>query len=139
MRITPHLYFDGKCEEAFLEYHRILGGRITTMMKYGESPMAPQIEPKWHNRIVHASLKLDDFELAGVDALPHEYKKPQGFSVILTVASHAEAKRLFLLLSDSGEVRLPFQETFWSAGFGVLLDRFNVPWEIHCAQPAYLA
>jgi PhnB protein len=135
MQISPHVSFDGKCEQAFLEYHRILGGTITTLMKYGESPMASQIDSKWHNRIVHAALRLGDFELAGADLLPHDYKQPQGFSVLLTVASPAKAKQVFLSLCEGGEVKLPFQETFWSSGFGVLVDRFHVPWEINCAKP----
>lgn len=138
MQITAHLSFDGKCEAAFLEYRRILGGTVT-LLKYGESPMAAQIDAQWHNRIVHASLKLGDFELAGDDALPHDYKKPQGFAVILSIDELAEANQIFLSLSEEGEVHLPFQETFWSAGFGVLVDRFGIPWEINCAKPPMAA
>jgi uncharacterized glyoxalase superfamily protein PhnB len=35
-----------------------------------------------------------------------------------------------------GEIRLPFQPTFWSAGFGVLIDRYAIPWEINSTNPA---
>jgi PhnB protein len=112
MQITPHVSFDGKCEEAFLEYHRILGGTLSTLMKYGESPMASQIDAQWHDRIVHASLTFGEFELAGADVLPSDYKKPQGFSVLLTLSDFEKAKKVFLSLSEGGTVTAPFQETF---------------------------
>jgi PhnB protein len=83
---------------------------------------------------VHATLQLGELELNGADLFPHDYHTPQGFFVTLTISELAEAKRIFLSLSEGGEVRLPFQTTFWSAGFGVLIDRFAVPWEINCAQ-----
>jgi PhnB protein len=134
MRISPHLCFDGQCENAFQTYQQILGGTITTLLKYGASPMASQVERRWHDRIVHAALRLGELELTGVDVLSQDYQKPQGFFVTLTVSESADAKRIFSLLSDGGEVRLPFQPTFWSAGFGVLVDRFGVPWEINSAQ-----
>ena len=134
MRISPHLCFDGQCAEAFRHYHHVLGGRIATMLTYGESPLAAQTPPEYHNRIVHATLELDGVELTGVDVPPREYRRPQGFFVTLTAADEADAQRCFLSLSDGGTVLMPYQETFWSAGFGVLIDRFGIPWEINCAQ-----
>ncbi|WP_256757831.1 VOC family protein [Cohnella sp. WQ 127256] len=132
MRITPHLSFDGKCEEAFLEYQRILGGKIATMLKYGDSPMAKEVAPDSHNRIIHATLQINDFTLAGADTLHGEYKKPQGVFVILNFPEQLVAKKIFDSLSVGGEVYLPFEETFWSAGYGILVDRFGVPWKINC-------
>jgi len=104
------------------------------MLKYGASPMANQVEQRWHDRIVHATLCLGELELTGVDVLPQDYRKPQGFFVTLTVSETADAKRIFSLLSGGGEIHLPFQQTFWSVGFGVLVDRFGIPWEINSAH-----
>lgn len=134
IKIHPHLCFDGRCEEAFREYQRILGGAITTMMKYGDSPMAKDVPPDWHDRIVHASLYVGDFELAGADFLPESYKKPQGFFILLNLPQKIEAQKVFDALSIGGEIQLVFTETFWSAGFGVVVDRFGIPWEINCDE-----
>ena len=60
-----------------------LGGKIVTMLSYGESPMADQVTPEWHDRIVHATLTLGDDVLRGVDALPADFQPPQGFYVLL--------------------------------------------------------
>ena len=131
MRISPHLCFDGQCRIAFLEYQRILGGKIQTMLTYGESPMASSTDSQWRDRIVHASLVLDQIELTGVDMLADTYRRPQGFFVTLTVSGAPRAKDIFNALGAEGSIQVPFQQTFWSAGFGVLVDRYGIPWEIN--------
>jgi PhnB protein len=98
--------------------------------------MATEVESRWHDRIVHATLQLGEFDLMGADVFPADYRKPEGFFVALTIDDLAKAERVFSSLADGGEVLLPIQSTFWSAGFGVLVDRFAVPWEINCAQPS---
>ena len=130
MRMSPHLVFDGQCRQAFARYQAILGGRIVTMLSYGESPMAPQVDQKLHSRIVHATLVLDAGELTGVDSAPDAYRKPAGFFVTLSFDSKAEAERVYHALALGGEVRMPFQTTFWSPGFGVVVDAFGIPWEL---------
>lgn len=136
MRITPHLCFDGSCRAAFTAYQRILGGTIVTMLTYGDSPMAGQFAPELQTQVIHATLKLGDVELTGVDVPIAEYRKPQGFYVTLTVDDPLEAERIFASLAEGGEIRVRFQSTFWSAGFGVLVDRFGIPWELNSVQPS---
>lgn len=135
MHWSPHLCFNGQCEVAFRTYERLLGGKITTMLAYGDSPMAAEVEPQWRKRIVHATLVFKGQTLLGVDVFPHDYERPQGFFVTLSIDESSRAKLLFESLAEGGEVRMPFQETFWSAGFGVLIDRFGVPWEVNCEKP----
>ena len=93
--------------------------------------MASQVDPVWHDRIVHATLQLGDVELTGVDQLPRDYGKPQGFCVTLTIQGATRAQEIFTALAEKGEIRRAFQQTFWSPGFGVLTDQFGVPWEIN--------
>lgn len=139
MRISPHLCFDGTCREAFQLYQTILGGSIQTMLSYGESPMASSTDPRWHDRIVHATLVLDEMELTGVDIISGAYQRPQGFFITITVDSVARAEDLFRALSQGGGIQVPFESTFWSPGFGVLVDRFNIPWEINANGGADVA
>ena len=134
MRISPHLCFDGQCRTAFQAYQRILGGKIQTMLTYGESPTASSTDLKWHDRIVHATLVLDEIELTGVDLPPGSYRQPQGFFVTVTVSGSPRAEEIFKALGEGGSIQFPFQKTFWSPGFGVLVDRFGIPWEINTHQ-----
>ncbi len=132
MKLSPHLVFDGQCREAFTFYEQAFGGTVATMLTYGDSPMADQVAPEWHGRIVHASLTLGDDVLSGVDALPDDFEPPQGFYVLLHLDAPGEAERVFNLLADDGEIRMPVQKTSWSPCFGVVVDRVGIPWEISC-------
>jgi PhnB protein len=135
MQIHPYLTFDGQCEEAFRFYEKCLSGTITMMMKVGESPLAGQTPAAMHGRILHVSLAIGDQILAGADAPPDRYQKPQGFSVSLNIADAAEAERIFSTLAENGTVQMPIQETFWALRFGMLVDRFGTPWMINCGRP----
>ena len=113
MRISPHLCFDGQCDEAFRTYHRILGGKITTMLRYGDSAMAEQVKPQWRNRIVHATLDLGDQQLLGADLFPDDYERPQGFFVTVSLGDLAKATELFKRrFPKAGPSRLHFQVNF---------------------------
>jgi len=132
MQLSPHLSFNGQCEAAFKFYERCLGGKMN-MLAYGDSPMAEQVSSRWRGKIVHASLTVSDRVLAGSDVLrPEHYQQPQGFSVLLSIDDPADAERIFHLLAENGDVRMPIQKTFWSPCFGVLVDQFGIPWEISC-------
>jgi PhnB protein len=42
----------------------------------------------------------------------------------------AEADRLFKALEKGGEVQMPLAKTFFSPRFGMVADRFGVPWMV---------
>ena len=54
----------------------------------------------------------------------------------LSVDSIKEAERIFAALSDGGQVTMPLAQTFWAVRFGMLVDRFGVPWMINCEKDA---
>jgi PhnB protein len=132
MQIQPYLNFDGQCKEAFTFYQQVLGGSIATMETHGESPMREHTPLEWHDRILHARLVVGDQELMGSDSPPNQHQKPQGFSVSLNFDDAAEAQRVFAVLADGGAVQMPLQETFWASRFGMLVDRFGIPWMVNC-------
>jgi PhnB protein len=134
MQLQPYLNFNGDCAEAFRLYEKVLGGKIEGMMTHGESPMAGQTPPEWRDRIMHARLVVGDAVLMASDAPPEYYSKPQGNYVSIGVDDPSEAERIFHALAEGGTVQMPFEKTFWSAGFGMLIDRFGTPWMINCNQ-----
>lgn len=139
MQLSPHLTFGGQCEAAFKFYERALGGKIVTMLTYGNSPMAEQVPSGWRGKIVHASLTAGETVLTGADVLPEHYVQPQGLYVLVGVDDPVDAERIFHALAENGEVRMAVQETFWSSCFGVLVDQFGIPWEISCEQAPSVA
>jgi PhnB protein len=136
MRLNPHLAFNGQCEAAFKFYQQCLGGEIAVMMAYEDSPEAARTPPEWRKKIIHATLDLGDDRLTGGDALPGQYQRPAGISVLLGLDDAAEADRVFAALAENGAVQMPIQETFWAARFGVLVDQFGTPWLINCGKSA---
>jgi len=136
MSLNPYLYFDGRCEEAFNFYEECLGGKITFMLTYEDSPMADRTPPGFAKKILHAGLASDNGVLEGCDAPPGEYKKPQSFCVMLRPKDSAEADHIFKALSEGGTVQIPIGETFWAARFGMVVDRFGMPWLINYEKPA---
>jgi PhnB protein len=57
-------------------------------------------------------------------------------SVSIGVTSPEEAKRIFDDLAQGGKITMPFEKTFWSPGFGMVVDRFGTPWMVNCEPPA---
>ena len=97
--------------------------------------MAGQAPPGWAKKILHARLSSGDGVLEGCDAMPGQYKNPQSFCVMLKPKDAAEAERIFSALAEDGTVQLPIAETFWALRFGMVVDRFGVPWFINCEKP----
>jgi len=135
MTLNPciNLSFDGQCEAAFKFYERCLNGKITFMLTWGDSPMAKDAPPKWSSKIVHATLVIGNTRLQGSDPAPGSYGSPRGFVITLN-PSEGDAEHLFAELAEGGIVRMPLQETFWAHRFGVLTDRFAIPWAINCEK-----
>ena len=137
MHLNPYLSFNGQCEAAFKLYERCLGGKIEFIMPYESRPAGEYAVPAgWGKKILHATLRVGDQVLQGADTPPDRYQKPQGFSLTLCLQDPAEAERIFKALAEGGTVEMPLQETFWAVRFGVLVDRFNVPWTVNCERPA---
>ena len=138
MQINAYISFNGNCAEAFKFYEKCLGGKLN-MMTNGQSPMAEQTPPELRERIMHAHLAVGDQVLMGSDAPPQHFSQPQGFSVSLGAKDHAEGELIFNAMSEGGDVKMPFQKTFWSVGFGMFIDRFGIPWMVNCAEAAQAA
>ncbi len=134
MQLNPYLTFNGQCEAAFKFYERCLGGKIIAMMTHAGTPAEQHVPTEWRNKILHARLNVGDDVLMGSDAPPDRYEEPKGFSVSLQIKDPADAERIFHALSENGTVRMPIQKTFWAARFGMLVDKFGIPWMVNCDQ-----
>lgn len=135
MRLSPYLAFNGNCAEAFQFYAECLGGEVGATFTYEASPMANDVPPEWGKKLMHARVIVCGHELMGSDNPPGRYEQPKGFSVSLSIKGPEEAERVFNALAEGATVNLPFQKTFWSPGFGMLVDRFGIPWMIN-SDPA---
>ncbi len=136
MEMHAYLNFAGECEAAFQFYEQCLGGTIEAIFRFGGSPMAEQAPPGWADKVMHGSIKVAGQVLMGADAPPGQYETPKGMSLSLNMTDAPEAERVFGRLAEGGTVQMPLQETFWAARFGMVTDRFGVPWLVNCGAPA---
>jgi PhnB protein len=136
VQVNPYLNFNGNCAEAFRLYEKVLGGKIEALTTHEDSPIADQVPAHWRERVLHARLVVGDTILMASDSPPEHYTKPAGIYVSLQVEDPAEADRIFYALADQGSVTMPIDKTFWAERFGMLVDRFDIPWMINCEQPA---
>ena len=117
-------------------YEQHLGaGKIEGVLTWGDSPLAEQVPTEWRGKLLHARLKIGDSDLVGGDVLPKDYKRPQGFSVMLGIGDPIAAERTFQALAKNGTVIVPFQATFWAVRYGMVIDQFGIPWEVNCERP----
>jgi len=132
MQMNPYLSFKGDCEAAFKFYEQCLGGQPGAIFRYAGTPLADQVPADWSNKVMHGSLTLGDQVLMGADVAPDKYEAPKGFPLSLQIKSTADAERIFYELARNGRIILPLEKTFWVARFGMLVDRFGIPWMINC-------
>lgn len=128
-----YLSFDGKCAEAMRFYEQALHGKLEVLMSGADSPMAAQIPREFADRILHARLALPGGGLLyGGDApahIPHEGIK--GVSITIDYPTVAEGEQVFAALSGGGKVTMPIGPTFWAKRFGMVTDRYGVPWIVN--------
>lgn len=102
------------------------------IMRYKECPEAPppgMIPANWGDKIMHSSFKVGSNIVMTSDGCG-EAGKFEGFSLSIAVNTEAEAKQIFVALSEGGKVEMPLTKTFWSPCFGMLEDKFGVGWMV---------
>ncbi len=134
MHINPYINFNGQCEQAFKFYEQVLGGKITFSMTWGEMPGADQFPAETHKLIMHSTLSVGDQLVMGADSPPGRYQQPKGMNVSIHVKDKGEGERIFKALSEGGNITMPFEQTFWSPGFGMCVDRFGIPWMVNTEE-----
>jgi len=130
MQVEPYLFLDGRCEEAIEFYQRALGAKVEMLVRFKDAPESGHTPPGAENKVMHSSLRIGDTTVMASDG--HCQGKPsfQGFSLSLPLPDVAEAERVFNALAEGGQVNQPLIETFFSPRFGMVADRFGVPWMV---------
>ncbi|MDQ3124602.1 MAG: VOC family protein [Pseudomonadota bacterium] len=140
MKIVTSLSFRGQCREAFEFYAAVLGGEITAAFPYGDGPPDMPVGPQYKDWLMHCWLQVGDQAIMGadmdVDWAKNVDKPKNGFDVTVHADSVADARRWYDALVEGGQPTMPFGETFWSPGYGGLIDKFGVPWMVNTIPSA---
>jgi PhnB protein len=133
MLVQAYLSFDGRCEEAIDFYRAALGAEVTMLLRFKDNPEPEKIggvRPGTEEKVMHAELRIGETIIFASDGRCAGMPNFQGTTLALTVATEAEAEQRFAALADDGQVLMPLAKTFFSPRFGMLSDRFGVPWMV---------
>ena len=137
MKINTYLNFiHGKCEEALNFYVKALGAKLVMLLRYSESPEAGECAAEMGQKIMHGRIALGDTCIMASDVPPERGSNPGGFAISINVDTREEGERLFNALSENAQIQMPYGETFWAHGFGMLVDQFGVSWMVNCEKQA---
>lgn len=130
MQLAPYLFFDGTCEEALSFYAAALGGKVSEINRYADSPMGEKLPPEHGNRIMHATFTAPGVTLMASDGSDADGEMKR-VSLSLATADRDEGARVFDALAAGGTVTMPYSKQFWGASFGMLVDRFGIRWMVN--------
>lgn len=133
MNIEPYLFFDGRCDEAAGFYQEVLGAQVQMRMRFRDSPdPAPpgMVPPGYEDKVMHMTLRIGDSTVHASDGCTPGDAAFKGFALTLAVGDATEAARVFEALAQGGQVQMPLGPTFFSPSFGMLADRYGVPWMV---------
>jgi len=130
--VQSYLFFDGKCEEAIEFYKKALGADVKMLMRFKDSPEPPPpgCGPTDASKVMHAQFQIGATVIMASDGRATGNPKFEGFAQALTVPTEAEADKAFNALAKGGKVEQPLAKTFFSAKFGMVVDKFGVFWMV---------
>lgn len=136
MQVDTILSFGGHSEAAIRFYTEALGAEVIVMMRWKDSPdpALRTVSPD-PDKIMHASFRIGETTLMASDGVETQSQPDiRGVTLSIEARDEAEAKRLFVALSDGGKVQMPLTRTFWSSLSGMVTDRFGLAWMVNVAS-----
>ena len=135
MDATPYIFFNGQGQDALAFYKKVFGTEPTMLMPMGDGPPDMGIPEERANWIMHCELPIGTSKIYLSDDFMANSPAMEGCSIMVNLATAKEAKATFDKLAKGGDIRMPFEPTFWSAGFGALTDQFGIRWMVGCDEP----
>ncbi len=129
-KLNPYLSFKDNAREAIEFYQTVFGGKLTvsTFKEFHASQ-----DPSEDNLVMHAVLEADNGITFMASDTPSrmEYKAGTNYSMSLSGDNEAELQAYFEKLSVGGNVTMPLEKAIWGDTFGMLTDKFGVPWLVN--------
>ena len=132
-RLNPYIGFEGNARQAMELYKGVFGGDLTvsTFGEFGaeNSPDA--------DKVMHSQLETDrGFTLMASDT-PSEMGRTPGDNITISLSGEdgGELRGYWEKLSDGGNVTMPLEKQMWGDEFGMVTDRFGIPWMVNITQP----
>lgn len=142
-RTSTYLHFGGTAEAAFTFYKAAFGtefaGPIERMGDLPAQPGQPELSAEEKHQVASVTLPIAGGHLLiGNDAPSWMGTLVHGnaMDIGIELDTHAEAVRIFAVLSEGANVEYPFQEMHDGNYFGSLVDKFGTQWLVSCPGPS---
>ena len=131
--INTYLNFNGNTEEVFNFYKAAFGGEFAVVMRFGDTPGCEEMPATDKNKIMHIALPIGGNMLMGTDVPETMEQVKNGTSVSISVNTDSEqqTRNLFEKLSAGGDVKMPLDNMFWGALYGMFTDKFGIQWMLN--------
>jgi PhnB protein len=142
LTLNPYLYFDGNARDVVYFYEKALGGKVVSIMTYGDMPADPNdpLTDEMKARVMHAHLKVGDADLMFSDTYEGmPYEPGNTIQIAIHPKDEVRAREIFAALEDGGQVMIPLHKTDWTPLFGLVKDKFGVHFNVNVQgeQPQY--
>jgi PhnB protein len=130
VQLDPYLSFgDGKARDAMEFYKSVFGGTLE-VMTFGDQPDS---DPDLADKVMHSYLGGDNgIHLMGADTAPGMGEATaSGTQCSLSGDDDAVLRGYWDALVDGGTVTVPLETAPWGDAFGMLVDKFGVPWMVN--------
>jgi len=132
MQLDTYLFYNGDCAAALELYQAAFGAQIATLVRFRDAPDGGNAPPDWQDKIMHAVFCVGPNAIMVSDGRYGQPRKDySGFMLSIAAEDAQSGERIFNMLAEGGNILTPWQSTFWTQGFGMLTDRFGVPWLIN--------
>lgn len=134
VKLTPYLMMNGNAKEAIQFYEKALEAQVLFNSTFGEMPENPDfpLPESAKDLVSHAMIKVGEAELMFSDTFPGQPVQ-SGSQVTICIGTNdvEKSKQFFNALQDGGQVIMPLQETFFSPAYGIVTDKFGIPFQIY--------
>ena len=132
--LNPYLSFATNARQAMEIYKSVFGGDLN-VTDFGQGGMPH--DPAESGKVMHAQLRsAGGFVLMGSDT-PASMGSPRANGQIsLSGNDEAELTGYWNKLSDGAAVVMPLAKAPWGDSFGMLTDKFGVPWLVNISARA---
>ena len=132
--INPHINFNGNAEEAFNFYKSVFGGEFTKIIRFKDLASAefPVAEHET-NKIMHIALPIGKSILMANDVpeiMGKTNENENRSKIVITAESKEEADKLYMRLSEGGNIEMPISDSPWGSYFGMFRDKYGIEWMV---------
>ena len=132
-RLNPYISFKDNAREAMEFYSSVFGGELAlnTFGEYGDTgPSA--------DKVMHSQLETPSgYTIMAADTPPGQPHQPgNNMTVSLSGDDVDELRGYWNKLSDGGTIMVPLEKQMWGDEFGMLTDKFGIPWMVNIMDPS---